>query len=310
VGINVENIVKKINIRGILRLDEPMSLHTSFRIGGPADIYARPSDRDDLAELLALADREGLPVFILGGGANILVSDLGIRGLVIDMADFSGIEVKDTWVIGGCGTPVSSIAEAASVASLAGMEFIYRMPGSLGGALWMNARCYGRSIGDIPGWIEYFDPQLNECRLELPADSFGYKISPFQKNGAILLRAGFQLVHDDPGSILMRMKEVEEDRRAKGHFEYPSAGSVFKNNRSYGQPTGAILDRLGLKGTKHGSAQIAPFHANIIINTGGATAEDVAFLVSYARETAYKQDGIELEPEIRFVGEWREGRES
>lgn len=309
-GINVENIVKKINIRGILRLDEPMSLHTSFRIGGPADLYARPSDREDLTKLLATADSEGLPVFILGGGANILVADRGIRGLVIDMAGFSGIEVKDTWIIGGCGTPVSSIAQAASEASLAGMEFIYKMPGSLGGALWMNARCYGRSIGDVPGWIEYFDPQLNECRLEMPSDGFGYKISPFQKNGAILLRAGFRLTHDNAGSIRLRMKEVEEDRRSKGHFEYPSAGSVFQNNRSFGEPTGVILDRLGLRGARRGGAQIAPFHANIIINTGGATAEDVASLVSYARETAYKQNGIELEPEIRFIGEWHEGRDS
>lgn len=309
-GINVENIVKKINIRGILRLDEPMSLHTSFHIGGPADLYALPSDREDLAKLLAAADSEGLPVFILGGGANILVSDRGIRGLVIDMGEFSEIQVKDPWIIGGCGAPVSAIAQRASAASLSGMEFIYRMPGSLGGALWMNARCYGRSIGDANGWVEYLDPQLNESRLELPSDSFGYKESPFQKNGAILLRAGFRLIHDDAETIGRRMKEVEEDRRAKGHFEYPSAGSVFKNNRSFGQPTGAILDRLGLRGTRHGGAQIAPFHANIIINTGGATAEDVASLVSYARETAYKQDGIELEPEIRFIGEWHEGRES
>ncbi len=309
-GINVENIAKKINIRGILRLDEPMSLHTSFHIGGPADIYARPAGREDLAVLLSAADREGLPVFILGGGANILVSDRGIRGLVIDMGDFAGIQVQDPWIIAGCGAPVSSIAETASEASLAGMEFIYRMPGSLGGALWMNARCYGRSIGDVPGWIEYFDPQLNECRLELPSESFGYKRSPFQKNGAILLRAGFRLTHDDAGNIRMRMKEVEEDRRTKGHFAYPSAGSVFKNNRSFGEPTGVILDRLGLKGTRRGGAQIAPFHANIIINTGGATAGDVAFLVSYARETACSQYGIELEPEIRFVGEWSEGREA
>jgi len=305
VDINVEKIVKKINISGTVRLHEPMSLHTSFRIGGPADLYTRPSNREDLEQLLFIARTMEIPVFILGGGANILVSDRGIRGIVIDMTVFTDIRVEDEMVVSGAGAPVSMVSERAAESGLGGLEFIYKMPGSLGGALWMNARCYGRSIGDIPGWIDFLDSRMNERRIDIPSDQFDYKRSPFQTNGAILLQAGFRLKPGTPGNIRKRMREIEEDRRKKGHFDYPSAGSVFKNNRSFGQPTGALLDDLGLKGLCHGGAQIAPFHANIIINTGNATAGDVSFLVSYARETAYKKKGIKLEPEIRFVGDWQ-----
>jgi len=300
--------MKKINIEGPVRTNESMKLHTSFRIGGPADIYAQPSGLEDLSGLLSLARAENVPVFILGGGANILVADRGIRGMVIDMSSFSRIRKESDRIIAGCGTAVSMISEKAAEAGLTGLEFVYKMPGSLGGALWMNARCYGRSIGDTSGWVEFLDRDLQQRKIDLVPDDFGYKRSPFQGNGAILIQAGFQLEKGDPDLIFEKMREIETDRKAKGHFQYPSAGSVFKNNRAFGAPTGVILDKLGLKGLRHGGAQIAPFHANIIINTGDATADDVDHLISHAQELAYRSRGIRLEPELRFVGEWRKGR--
>jgi len=310
VNINVENIVKKINIRGTVRLKEPMKLHTSFKIGGPADIYARPLDLKDLSALVSLVREEDVPCFILGGGANILVSDRGIRGIVIDMSGFSDIHREETRLICGAGAAVSEVSGRAAAEGLSGLEFIYRMPGSLGGALWMNARCYGRSIGEIPGWVDVLTSDLSEKRIYLSTGDFSYKKSPFQKIDAILIRACFELKYDKPELIRGRMEEVEKDRRDKGHFAHPSAGSVFKNDHSFGRPTGVILERLGLRGMRHGAAQIAPYHANIIINTGDARAEDVAFLIAYAKEEAYKKEGFVLDPEIRFIGDWDYGRSS
>ena len=287
-----------------MKSDEPMSLHTSFKIGGPADIYAVPLDETDIVQIAGVARAEGVPLFVLGAGANILVADRGIRGIVLDMSNFSKIEVREPEVQCGAGAEMSRVVEAAAQHQLSGLEFIYKMPGSVGGSLWMNARCYGISLGEVPGTVRFLDEALTRQSLELPDPRFAYKKSPFQASNVILLEAEFRLQPGESEAIWKRMHEVEADRRAKGHFEYPSAGSVFKNNRSFGQPSGKILDELGLRGLTFGGAQIAAFHANIIINTGSASAEDVRHLILHAQQTAYKKRNIVLEPEIRLVGDW------
>ena len=287
-----------------MKSDEPMSRHTSFEIGGPADIFAVPADESDVVQIASVAHAEGVALFVLGDGANILVADKGIRGIVMDMSNFSVIEVRGTDVYCGAGTEMSRVVEAAAQHELSGLEFIYKMPGSVGGSLWMNARCYGVSLGEVPGTVHFLDAALTHQTLELPDPHFAYKRSPFQESNAILLYAVFRLQKGNSGAIWERMREVEADRRRKGHFKYPSAGSVFKNNRSFGQPSGKILDELGLRGITHGGAQIAPFHANIIINTGSAGAEDVRHLILHAQRAAYEKRNIVLEPEIRLVGDW------
>ncbi len=306
---NVENILKKINIRGQVLLNEPMSRHTSFKIGGPADIYASPLNEEELTAIFRSVRGSGIPVFILGGGANILVSDLGIRGLVVDMGALAdiGFHSTRTMVEAGAGARISDVASVAAQHCLSGMEFIFRMPGSVGGAFWMNARCYGRSISELSGWVDYLDGSLDKKRMDISSDLFSYKKSPFQGNSAILLRAAFQLSKGLSENIQAEMTRIEEDRRAKGHFALPSAGSVFKNNRDFGQPTGRILDALGLRGMQKGDAQISPLHANIIVNNGAARAADVRYLIRHARKRAFQEKKIILEPEIRFVGEWTEG---
>lgn len=289
-----------------MKSDEPMSLHTSFRIGGPADIYTVPADENDVIEIAGIARAAEVPLFVLGDGANILVADTGMRGIVMDMSNLASIEVHERHVHCGAGAEMSRVVEAAEEQRLSGLEFIYKMPGSVGGSLWMNARCYGVSLGEVPGTVHFLDEGLRRRTLELPDPRFDYKKSPFQDSGAILLYADFHLQPGDEQEIRRRMKEVENDRRRKGHFEYPSAGSVFKNNRSFGKPSGQILDELGLRGLAQGGAQIAPFHANIIINTGNATAEDVRSLILHAQRQAFEKRSIVLEPEIRLVGDWSE----
>ncbi|MDZ7795184.1 MAG: UDP-N-acetylmuramate dehydrogenase [Spirochaetia bacterium] len=302
--INVGDIVKKINISGQVKLHEPMNRHTSFQIGGPADIYTVPADEADIVLIAGVAHSEGVPLFVLGAGANILVSDKGMRGMVLDMSRFAGIEVKGQQLHCGTGAEISHVAEIAAQHSLSGLEFIYKMPGSVGGALWMNARCYGQSISEVPGTVHYLDDALSHQNLTLPDPRFAYKKSPFQGSSAILLSLDLRLQTADYAAIWARMQEVQEDRRSKGHFEHPSAGSVFKNNRSFGMPSGKILDELGLRGFRRGGAQIAPFHANIIINNGTASAEDVRGLILHAQKVAYEKRNIVLEPEIRLVGDW------
>jgi UDP-N-acetylmuramate dehydrogenase len=306
VDTNVEKTAEKINIRGQLRTREPMSAHTSFGIGGPADLFAVPDDTEDLVALLRFADEQQLPRFILGGGANILVSDAGIRGLVIHMGSLARIRAEDERLIVGAGAAISDASEEAAAAGLSGLEFIYRMPGSTGGALWMNARCYGSSIADVTERVDYLDHSYRPASLSprLGEQGFSYKYSPFQENGGIITEAVFVLEPADHAEIETRMGEVADDRERKGHFRFPSAGSVFKNDRGFGSPTGRILDELGLRGLRRGDAQIAPFHGNIIINRGSATAEEVRWLVETAQRTALERKGLNLETEIRFIGEW------
>ncbi len=311
----VRELAGKIKAFGEVRLAEPMSGHTSFRIGGPADIYLVPATADGAASAAALAAGEGAPVHLLGGGTNILVADRGIRGLVVDLGGLAGIEETGGLVSAECGTPVSAVAEFALARGLSGLEFAYRLPGSVGGAVWMNARCYERQASDVLEFVETADLGGGEARdlrgrtrrIAIAADQWGYKRSPLQDGGALILRAGFRLHPGDPARIDAEMKDHAADRERKGHFLYPCAGSVFKNDRRLGAPTGKIIDSLGLKGRRVGGAQIAPFHGNIIINTGGATAADVLSLIELVESEAERRLGFRLEREVLLVGDWGAG---
>ncbi|MFP4179033.1 MAG: UDP-N-acetylmuramate dehydrogenase [Spirochaetaceae bacterium] len=304
--INVEKNAEKINIRGNLLLREPMSRHTTFGIGGPADIFAVPEDREDLRKLISCAAREKTPLHIIGEGANILAADAGVRGIVAHTGKIADISIEGTTLTAEAGAPISEVSAQAAEHNLSGLEFIYKMPGSTGGALWMNARCYGSSISEHTRWIEYFEEGGEVQRMHLPHPDYGYKTSPFQGSDKTICRACFTLEKGDRTKITREMSRVYRDRKEKGHFNYPSAGSVFKNNRSFGRPTGAILDELGLKGMRRGDAQIAPFHANIIINLGNATARDVYALMEEARIRAWELLRIKLEPELQCMGDWGE----
>jgi UDP-N-acetylmuramate dehydrogenase len=322
-----------------IRYDEPMSVHTTFKVGGPADVWVRPSagagfspgagagDRFAAwaAALFVLAREEGVPVFILGGGANIVVSDRGIRGIVLDTGGHRGLcgRTGDSLEFRS-GTPVDEALEAAAAAGLGGLEFLAGMPGSVGGAVWMNARCYGREIADVlveTGVLDYpagaADPSGDPgdrpappapgpvpSRIPFRAGDFGYKKSPFRTRKQLILSARFSLAPRPEEEIRREMAGHRRDRREKGHYRCPSAGSAFKNDRAFGKPAGKIIDELGLRGFAVGGAQVAPFHGNIFINTGTASAADIRALVREIGAKVKAATGFTLEPEILFVGEF------
>jgi len=289
--------------------DDLMSEHTTFNVGGPADCRICPQTENFPAFTSALIQRakdEGIPVFILGGGANIVVSDKGIRGIVLDTCAWKGASVIDGAVSFNSGTSMDEAAEFAAARALGGLEFLAGMPGTIGGAVYMNARCYGSEIADVLAWTQIVDFSAGapeEKRVPADKTAFGYKQSPFQGKDNFILSAVFTLKPADSNEIKSKMEKNRQDRQEKGHYRFPCAGSAFKNNHEFGKPTGQIIDELGLKGFQKGGAQIAPFHGNIIINTGGATAEDIRALMDEVTAKVKEKTGFTLEPEILFVGE-------
>jgi len=305
----VRDILKKINIAGSIEFNVPMEEHTSFKTGGPAEAFAVPADYNDISVLLKTCGRFSIPVFVLGAGANILVADKGIRGLVISLASFQKIVVDGTVISAGAGAAMSDVASAAGEASLSGLAFIYGMPGSVGGSVYMNARCYNREIADIlhEARVMKSDGTVETLRPDRPA--FSYKHSPFQTNKQVILSASFHCEKGDKQALMDEMSRNKEDRRQKGHYRYPSVGSVFKNNRSFGRPTGKIIDNCGLKGYCIGDAQVADFHGNIIINRGNAGAGEILELILFIEEEVRKKTGFSLEREVILVGEWMDKEE-
>jgi UDP-N-acetylmuramate dehydrogenase len=293
-----------IKIAGELRHDEPMAGHTSFRIGGPADLYVAPLTLEEAEDVVALCARESVPSFTLGGGTNILVSDVGIRGVVMDLSRLCGTAAVGTLVTALGGTPISELSDFALAQGLSGLEFAHALPGSVGGAVWMNARCYEREIADVLAWVDYLDADRARQRYVMDRGGWDYKRSPFQTMQAVILQAGFRLSPGDRPRMEELMRAHRLDRERKGHFLFPCAGSVFKNNRAFGAPTGEIVDSLGLKGRRIGDAQVAPFHGNIIVNTGGATAREVRALIELVEEEVRRGRGFSLEREVILVGQW------
>lgn len=307
-GIIMGNVRKKtqiINIPDFCSRNEPMHLHTSFQIGGPADFFCTPRTINELIESINLARMNSLPFYVIGEGANILVADRGIRGVVISLANFSDYTFSaDNLCTASAGVSVSRLSEAAGDRGLSGIEFLYSLPGSLGGAVYMNARCYGTSMADILSSVTYLSRDLEPVTLSREECDFGYKRSVFHSNKGIILRAVIRLGPGSKRDIAAAMEEYRRDRINKGHFAYPSAGSTFKNNRDFGEPTGKIIDSLGLRGLTFGGAMVSPIHGNIIMNTGNASASDVKKLVNRVKEEVYRAYRFSLEEEIRYLGEW------
>ncbi len=319
---NVRNIEEKINatsFQGTLRTREPMADHTSFRVGGAADLYLRPADQESLCLVLQGLREEieaGLSIFFLGGGSNIVVADAGIDGLVIDLSsldricfsrdDADGTESAHILLDVAAGALSDQIAEAAAAEEAAGAEFLAGLPGTIGGAVWMNARCYGRSISDLLRSVRFFDLEHFTLENHTPSpEAYGYKESPFQGQPKhLILSAILELTAGEEKRIREKMDAHRLDRERKGHYRYPCAGSVFKNDRSFGSPSGVLLESVGLKGLSVGGAQVSDYHANIIINRGGARAADIRTLVTECQNRVKEQLEIHLEPEIRFIGRW------
>lgn len=300
----VRESLKKINALDLVSFGEPMSAHCTFRCGGPADLFGRPRTPAEVASLAAWARAEGWPVLVIGGGANILPADRGIRGLVIDLSGLAAWQVDGSTVRAGAGLPVSELSARCADHGLGGLDFIYAMPGSTGGAIYMNARCYDHEISQVLSGVSYLDEELRPCRLDPAEHRFAYKDTPFMHRDWIILEGTFSLQPAAPRELWQHMKELEADRRKKGHFALPCAGSVFKNNHAFGQPSGKIIDSLGLRGTCLNGARISDQHANIMVNAGGARAADLKALMDLVRDKVRQAYGHELEPEVVLVGDW------
>lgn len=288
--------------RDRIRPAEPMSRHTTFHIGGPADVFVAPKCLDELQKVIRFAARKGLPILVIGRGSNLLVRDGGIRGLVVQIADgldqavFSGSEAEAE-----AGISLSALAKKASAAGLAGLEFAAGIPGSLGGALAMNAGAYGGEMKDVVTWVDVLSPSGDLERVDNQAMDFSYRHSVLQRTGGLAVRAGLSLTPGRRDEIEARIRELNEQRQAKQPLSLPSAGSVFK--RPPGHYAGPLIESCGLKGSRVGGAEVSTLHANFIVNVGGATASDVLTLIERVRRTVHENSGVWLEPEVRVVGE-------
>ncbi|OHD20964.1 MAG: UDP-N-acetylenolpyruvoylglucosamine reductase [Spirochaetes bacterium GWB1_59_5] len=306
----LRKFIENCNIDADIAYDEPMAKHTTFKIGGPADAFVRPRNAAAFATLLRAAREAGLPVAVIGGGANLLVADRGVRGVVASTEALRETRISDGEIFyAGAGLSVVQLVRLAMQNALSGLEFAAGLPGSVGGAVYMNARCYEREFADVIIKIDYLEPEeFSAASTTMDRAGWAYKRTPFMAEGALagtlITGAAFTLTRGDGAAIAARMAEFEADRDAKGHFDFPSAGSLFKNNREFGKPTGRILDELGFRNRRIGDAMVSPKHANIFINAGQASAADMVALIEEAQAAARKSFGIELEPEVIRLGEF------
>ena len=295
------DLIKRLP-EGIKYLEnEPMSRHTTFRTGGPADLMLLPSSLSELRETLAALRAEGVRPFILGNGSNLLVSDKGIRGIVVKLGEgLDEISAQGETVVCGAGAFLTRLCVFAAENSLSGAEALYGIPGSVGGAVYMNAGAYGSEIKDILVSADYIDADGETGTLE-GVEGYGYRRSPFTDSDRIITAAVFAFSNGDRAEIEAKMAEIKARRSDKQPLNYPSAGSVFK--RPEGYYAAALIDRAGLKGTTVGGARVSEKHAGFIVNVGGATTADITRLIEIVKERVFKDSGVELETEVRFVGE-------
>ena len=283
--------------------EELMSQHTTFKIGGPADYFLVPEKSEDVGAIVRLCKKEGIPYFILGNGSNLLVGDGGYRGVVIQIyKNMSAVKTEGTTITAQAGALLSAVAAAAKNASLTGFEFAGGIPGTMGGAVVMNAGAYGGEMKDVLTEVTVMDEE--GAIVTLPADKLelGYRTSIIKTAGYIVLEAKLQLKEGNPEVIRETMKDLTIRRTTKQPLEYPSAGSTFK--RPEGYFAGKLIMDSGLAGYQVGGAQVSEKHCGFVINAGGATARDVRTLMDNVRDIVYKKYGVTLEPEVKFLGDF------
>lgn len=284
-----------------VRYDEPMKEHTSMKVGGKADIYMEPDNIEELIGFIKHLREKDIPYITIGNGTNLLVSDDGIRGAVIKLGDkIAKIEVNDNKIIAECGALITNISKVAAENSLAGMEFANGIPGSVGGAVFMNAGAYGTEMKDIVEKVEVLDLNLKQCILDNKQMDFGYRKSIIGKGRYIATKVFFSFRKGNYNEIKKTMEELNEKRKQKQPLDYPSAGSIFK--RPEGYFAGKLIEDAGLKGMMVGDAQISDKHCGFIINKGKATAKDVYNLITVIQKTIYERYGVKLETEIKLIG--------
>lgn len=280
-----------------------MSRHTTFRAGGPADYYLKP-EISQTAEVLNLCREEGIPVQIIGNGSNLLVGDGGIRGVVLELASHAaGIYREGSDLIAQAGVSLAKAAQEAAKGSLSGLEFASGIPGTVGGAVIMNAGAYGGEIKDVLRWARVLLPDGSVRAFDNDELEFSYRHSRIPGLGGVVLEATFRLKPGEEDQIRARMEQLREQRNLKQPLEYPSAGSTFK--RPEGYFAGKLIMDAGLSGFRVGDAQVSEKHCGFVVNRGNATAKEIRNLIEEVQRRVQEKFGVTLEPEVRMIGEFR-----
>ena len=294
------------------KFDEPLRRYTAWKIGGPADALLEPTDADELIKAIETARENGVPVTVLGGGTNVLVRDGGIRGLTIRLAkSLTKVEINSLHVTADAGVLYPVLANTTAARGLAGLEFATGIPGTVGGAVFMNAGAYGSETVEVLDWADvYRDGEVVRMKngktldvetLDATSLRLSYRRSILHDHPDwVVLRAGYTLAPGDPEELKARIREFRAQRMA-GSPNRPSCGSTFK--RPPGDFPGRVIEAAGLKGTRVGNIEVSPVHANYLVNLGGGTAEEALELIELVRETVLQRMGIEMEAEVRVVGE-------
>ncbi len=285
-----------------LKTNEPMREHTTFRVGGAADFFIRPEGTEELCRSLEILHRHKIPVLVMGNGSNLLVRDKGIHGAVLQIYhSMSKITIEGDTVYAEGGALLSAVAVAAAEYALSGLEFASGIPGTIGGAVVMNAGAYGGEMKDILISVDVLTPSLEIKTVPAAELDLAYRHSSIPSEGYIVLGAALRLKAGDAAAIRSRMAELSTQRREKQPLQYPSAGSTFK--RPEGYFAGKLLQDAGLKGRTVGGAQVSEKHAGFLINTGSATAQDILDLIALCQREVREKFGVTLEPEVKIVGE-------
>lgn len=298
----MNRICEYVKNEGISYIEnEPMALHTTFKIGGPARLAVFPKNENEISDVIKKCKEENVRYMVVGNGSNLLVADEGIDAVVILLGKNFG-EVKlidDTTIFAEAGAPLMKVCRFALENGLSGLEFAYGIPGSCGGGAFMNAGAYGGELGDVMFRCDHIDQDGNKGSLEGDDLKLAYRHSAYYENGCVITGAYFKMQKADKEEIKAKMDDYMSRRRDKQPLEYPSAGSTFK--RPEGNFAGALIEQCGLKGTSVGGAEISTKHAGFVINKGGATCKDVLDLCKKVADTVKAEKGIELEMEVRVT---------
>lgn len=299
------------NLDGTIKENESLAPKTTFKIGSTADIFFLPHNIDSLTKAISFLYKNNFDYFLLGGGSNIVFPDHPLKKVVLSTEKLKEIKSEQSddtetiFVTCQCGTTIASFINFTKTNYISGAEQFAGLPGTIGGACFMNARCFDKQISDILFSVSYFDIIEDQIKTtDINLSEWDYKKTPFQDNKKVILSATFKLIkksQNEKELINEKCAFYISQRVDKGHFKYPSAGSVFKNNRDFGMPSGQIIDQAGLKGFSVGGASVAPFHGNFIINTNNATQNDIKNLVDHIKKIVYEKFNFSLECEIIFV---------
>lgn len=301
-NIELYNELCKLVSKDRIFKDEPMKLHTTFRTGGPAEIFIQPA-AEELAYVIELCKQYNEPWIVIGNGSNLLVSDAGIKGVVIEFGKYqSEIVILDDMIVAQAGAMMSTVANKAAEESLTGLEFAAGIPGTIGGAVVMNAGAYGGEIKDVLVQAAVLTPNGDVVKMTPEQLELSYRHSNIPERGYIVLAAKFKLAHKDRASIDAKMAELKEQRVTKQPLEYPSAGSTFK--RPEGHFAGKLIQDAGLRGYRVGGAQVSEKHCGFVINCDQATSTDIANLINDVQKKVNDTFGVELETEVKFVGDF------